>query len=92
MVEAAHKQGLPYVLHICGDTEAILPQMMESGADGFELDYKTDVNKAFDLMHDKCTFLVMLIHQECWLLVQLIRFVKPLKIYWQYLARQTILS
>jgi len=57
VVDAAHAKGLPYVLHICGNTEAILPQMMESGADGLELDYKTDVNKAFDLMKDSCTFL-----------------------------------
>ena len=56
VVEAAHNKGLPYVLHICGDTEAILPQMLESGADGLELDYKTDVNKAFDLMKDSCSF------------------------------------
>ena len=39
------------------NTEAILPQMIETGADGLELDYKTDVNKAYELMHDKCTFL-----------------------------------
>ena len=57
LVETAHKNGLPYVLHICGNTEAILPQMMETGADGLELDYKTDVNKAYMLMHDRCTFL-----------------------------------
>jgi uroporphyrinogen decarboxylase len=30
--------------------------MMETGADGLELDYKTDVKLAFDLMKDKCTF------------------------------------
>lgn len=56
VVEAAHNKGLPYVLHICGNTEAILPQMIESGADGLELDYKTDINKAFDLMKEKSTF------------------------------------
>ncbi len=56
LVDAAHKNGLPYVLHICGNTEVILSQMLESGADGLELDYKTDVNKAFDLMKDSCTF------------------------------------
>ena len=56
VVDAAHRNGLPYVLHICGNTEVILPQMIESGADGLELDYKTDGNKAFDLMKDSCTF------------------------------------
>jgi uroporphyrinogen decarboxylase len=57
LVQAAHQNNLPYVLHICGNTEAILPMMIETGADGLELDYKTDVNRAFELMHDKCTFL-----------------------------------
>ena len=56
LVDTAHKLKLPYVLHICGNTEAILPQMIESGSDGLELDYKTDVNIAFDLMKDRCTF------------------------------------
>jgi len=56
VVDAAHAGGLPYVLHICGNTEAILSQMIESGADGLELDYKTDVKKAFELMKDKCAF------------------------------------
>ncbi len=55
LVEAAHKNDLPYVLHICGDTELILSQMMESGADGLELDYATDVNKAFEFMKDTTT-------------------------------------
>ena len=56
-IEAAHKENLPYVLHICGNTEAILPEMLSSGADGLELDYKTDTQKTFDILHDKCTFL-----------------------------------
>lgn len=55
LVEAAHKTGLSYVLHICGNTELILSQMIRTGADGLELDYKTDVNKAFELMNDKIT-------------------------------------
>jgi len=57
VVDAAHEKGLPYVLHICGNTELILPQMMESGADGLELDYATDVHKTFEYMRDKtCLF------------------------------------
>ena len=56
VVDAAHDAGLPYLLHICGNTEAILPQMINTGADGLELDYKTDVIKAYELMHDTCTF------------------------------------
>ncbi|MCF8346616.1 MAG: uroporphyrinogen decarboxylase family protein [Bacteroidales bacterium] len=43
LVEEAHRLQLPYTLHICGDTTLILDQMVETGADAFELDYKTDV-------------------------------------------------
>ncbi len=56
VVEVSHKAGVPYTLHICGNTDIIIDQMMETGADGLELDYKTDVKKAFDRMHDKVTF------------------------------------
>lgn len=55
VVDVAHASGLPYVLHICGNTDIIIDQMIETGADGLELDYKTDVHKAFNLMKDKCT-------------------------------------
>ncbi len=56
VVEVAHKAGVPYVLHICGNTDIIIDQMLETGADGLELDYKTDVLKAFEHMHDKAVF------------------------------------
>jgi uroporphyrinogen decarboxylase len=56
LVDTAHDMGVSYLLHICGDTSLILPDMVNSGADAVELDYKTDVNLAFDLMKDKCTF------------------------------------
>ncbi|MCK7462070.1 MAG: hypothetical protein MZU84_08425 [Sphingobacterium sp.] len=39
----AHRLGLPYALHICGDTTRILGPMLATGADALELDYKTDV-------------------------------------------------
>ena len=56
VVDVAHASGLDYVLHICGNTDIIIDQMIETGADGLELDYKTDVKKAFNQMQDKCTF------------------------------------
>jgi len=56
VVEVAHSAGVDYVLHICGNTNIIIDHMIETGADGLELDYKTDVQLAFDLMKDKCTF------------------------------------
>jgi len=57
VVAEAHKHGLPYALHICGNTNLILELMLQTGADAFELDYKTDIQKAFALMHDKATFI-----------------------------------
>lgn len=44
IVDLAHALGKSYMLHICGSTEAILADMLETGADAFELDYKTDVH------------------------------------------------
>lgn len=55
VVGVAHKEGLDYVLHICGNTGIIINHMIETGADGLELDYKTDTQLAFDLMKDRCT-------------------------------------
>jgi uroporphyrinogen decarboxylase len=57
VVEVAHSLGKPYVLHICGNTDSILDKMLLTGADGLELDYKTDAVKARDLMKDKTTFI-----------------------------------
>ncbi|MCX6576588.1 MAG: uroporphyrinogen decarboxylase family protein [Candidatus Aminicenantes bacterium] len=56
LVDAAGRLGLPYVLHICGNTSLILKDMVSTGADGLELDYKTDARLAHDLMKDRCTF------------------------------------
>ena len=50
VAEYAHGLGLPYVLHICGKTDRILEDMAASGADGLELDYKTDVRLARDTL------------------------------------------
>lgn len=57
VVETAHKNNLPYTLHICGNTEVILEEMLKTGADAFELDYKTDVKKAFDVFHSTACFI-----------------------------------
>jgi uroporphyrinogen decarboxylase len=56
VVEQAHALGLPYVLHICGNTSAILEDMIASGADGLEIDYKTDPSRAHDAMKDRAAF------------------------------------
>jgi len=57
VVHEAHKNKLPYILHICGDTGTILDLMLQSGSDGFELDYKTDAQKAFEVFHEKACFI-----------------------------------
>jgi len=57
MAEESHRLGLPYGLHICGNTELILKQMLETGSDAFELDYKTDTQKAFYALNDKAVFI-----------------------------------
>ena len=56
VVEAAHGLGLPYMLHICGKTEPILEDMVSSGADALELDHKTDVRRAHDVLAGRSTF------------------------------------
>ncbi len=57
IVEAAHKAGKAYALHICGNTDIILEYMLMTGADAFELDYKTDINKIYNMLHDNTTFI-----------------------------------
>ncbi len=57
LVEVAHKEGVKYALHICGNTDVILEQMLTTGADAIELDYKTDIRKIYDAFHDKTTLI-----------------------------------
>jgi MtaA/CmuA family methyltransferase len=57
VVDHAHMLGMPYTLHICGNTSVILEKMLRTGSDAFELDYKTDMNKAHDLLKDKAVFI-----------------------------------
>jgi MtaA/CmuA family methyltransferase len=57
LVEEAHRLGLPYALHICGNTTLILEAMLATGADALELDYKTDVRAARDAMKGRAVFI-----------------------------------
>lgn len=57
LVVAAHKHGLPYVNHICGNTDLILEDMLETGTDGLELDYKTDISNIFRVLGDRKLFI-----------------------------------
>ena len=57
MVEIAHELHLPYTLHICGNTDSILKDMVQTGADAFELDYKTNIKNIHKICKDRITFL-----------------------------------
>ena len=57
IVDISHKLGKPYILHICGDTGPIIPDMIATGADGLEIDYKTDVELAHRLTRERTAFI-----------------------------------
>jgi MtaA/CmuA family methyltransferase len=57
LAEQAHALGLPYALHICGNTTRILDAMLATGADALELDYKTDVRRAHESMKGRAVFI-----------------------------------
>src|ERR1039458_2453790 len=57
MAALSHSLGVPYALHVCGNTKAILADLVTTGADALELDYKTDVRLAHDLMKDSTVFI-----------------------------------
>lgn len=56
VVAASHQLGLPYILHICGNTGTILDDMMDTGADGLEIDHKTDIRLAHQKLKDRAVF------------------------------------
>ncbi len=41
------------VLHICGDTNHLIPEMEKVGADGLSLDKQVDLPKAYDTLHSQ---------------------------------------
>jgi uroporphyrinogen decarboxylase len=57
MVETAKGLGLCYILHICGNTGLILEDMVKTGADGVEIDHKTDALLARDITKNRCSFI-----------------------------------
>ncbi len=57
IVETSHKAGKAYTLHICGNTDVILEYMLLTGADAFELDYKTDIIRIYNTMRNTTTFI-----------------------------------
>jgi uroporphyrinogen decarboxylase len=57
VAEFTHAMGLPWLLHICGKTDRILEDMVSTGADGLELDYKTDLKLARDTLAGRTCFI-----------------------------------
>jgi uroporphyrinogen decarboxylase len=57
IVDVAHNAGVAYTLHICGNTDVILEHMLLTGADAFELDYKTDITKIYNTIRNTTTFI-----------------------------------
>jgi len=53
----AHALGLPWALHVCGKTNAILGDLTQTGADALELDFKTDARLARDALQDRVAFI-----------------------------------
>ncbi len=56
IADEARRLGRPYILHICGRTDLILTDMAATGADGLELDQKTDMRLAHDVLSGSTTF------------------------------------
>ena len=57
IVSRAHEHQLPYALHICGNTDPILELMLDTGADAFELDFKTDAAAACRVFNGQAAFI-----------------------------------
>lgn len=56
LCDHAHAMKLPYLLHICGNTATILDDMVATGADVLELDYRTDLQQIRKATLGKCGF------------------------------------
>jgi uroporphyrinogen decarboxylase len=50
------KEGISTICHICGSTDAILEDMVQTGCAGYELDYKTDVVNVREAFKGKAAF------------------------------------
>jgi MtaA/CmuA family methyltransferase len=57
VVGAVAADDFPVALHICGNATLILPEMLATGAQILELDYKTDKVKAKHMLRGKAAFL-----------------------------------
>lgn len=56
IADHAHSLGLPHLMHICGNTTAILKDMVQTGSDVLELDSRTDLSAICEATFGKCGF------------------------------------
>ena len=57
IADRAHALGVPWALHVCGNAGRILCDLAATGADAVELDYKTDIRLAHDVLKDRAVFI-----------------------------------
>lgn len=57
MANRCKKLGIPFAIHICGKTDRILEKWIQTGAEIFEIDHKTDFALARNLTVGKVTLL-----------------------------------
>jgi uroporphyrinogen decarboxylase len=55
IIEEAHRCGVPYLVHICGNAQLILDKMATLPFDAAELDYKTPTQDIYNAFHDRIT-------------------------------------
>ncbi|MGO9242558.1 MAG: uroporphyrinogen decarboxylase family protein [Bryobacteraceae bacterium] len=53
----SHDLGLPYAQHVCGNARPILADLVSTGADAIELDFKTDSQAAHDALAGRATLI-----------------------------------
>lgn len=53
LADDLRSRGIPFLCHICGDVNPILPDLVETGCPAYELDWKTDVKRVYELAHGK---------------------------------------
>ncbi|MCF7928266.1 MAG: uroporphyrinogen decarboxylase family protein [Spirochaetales bacterium] len=49
--------GIPWSLHICGDTNPIIEDMVNTGAKILEVDWQVDMKRASEIAGDKCVLM-----------------------------------
>ncbi|NCU25306.1 hypothetical protein EOM86_01135 [Candidatus Nomurabacteria bacterium] len=47
------KRGVPVICHICGNLDKILPDVIDAGFPAIEIDYKTDIKRAQNILENR---------------------------------------